>query len=269
MISKNADFVLTPQGYRHRSLLNVVKGGSRIRKAEKSWIALSAQGAVLSETFKSTALPLIAAVPPATGWVSYADTKNTSGSPITVFETSWTVPPAPKKNSGQLIYLFNALQNTTQDHILQPVLQWGSSPAPDSGDFWAVASWWVGQTSDQYFITSLVPVSVGDVLVGRITMNWSTATGFAYTSEFVGIPGSKITAENLPELTDCTETLEAYGITANEDYPAAPFTAFTRISLQTGNVAAPLSWAAMGAFPPKLVRNSTSDGEIQIVYPSS
>jgi hypothetical protein len=265
----DGDYLLTPQGYRHRSLLNTVKGGARIRKTENSWRKLSSIGHLLGETFKSTELIIGAGTPPATGWVSYAETKNTSGTPVSVFETTWTVPAAPKTNSGQLIYLFNALQNTAQDHILQPVLQWGNSPAPNSGNFWAVASWWVGQTNDQFFITELVPVNIGDVLVGRITMNWSNANLFAYTCEFVGIHGTKITAENLPELTDCTETLEAYDITSIDDYPATNFTAFTQIRVQTGGIPAPLSWTAAGTFPPKLVDNSTSGGEVDIIYPTS
>ncbi len=262
----DANFVLTPQGYRRRELFNIVKGGTHVRRAASSWKTLSVTGEVLHETFSASEVSPVGK-PPETGWVSYAETQNTSGNPITRFETTWTVPPAPKTTSGQLIYLFNGLQDLPVTHILQPVLQWGSSLSPDSGNFWAVASWWVGQQTDQFFTTELVRVNVGDVLVGRMTMNSSTQHGYAYTSEFVGIHGSKLTAENLPELTDCTETLEAYGITSDADYPDSPYTGFTKISLQTGNVTPALSWSPKGPFPPKIVSNSTSDGAVQIFYP--
>jgi hypothetical protein len=77
------------------------------------------------------------------GWIAYTYWNNGTGNSITSFETTWEVPPPPASDSGQLIYLFNGIQNYGSNYgILQPVLQWGTSPA-GGGPYWAVASWYV------------------------------------------------------------------------------------------------------------------------------
>jgi hypothetical protein len=77
------------------------------------------------------------------GWIAYTYWNNGTGKSITSFKTRWVVPPAPVSNDGQLIYLFNGIQNYGYNYgILQPVLQWGASPA-GGGSYWAVASWYV------------------------------------------------------------------------------------------------------------------------------
>jgi hypothetical protein len=121
---------------------------------------------------------------------------------------------------------------------------------------------------DPVFITELVPVSAGDSLTGRMKMIQQSGGLFSYTCEFVGVSGTKMTAENLPELSDCTETLEAYFVIGNDDYPATDRTAFTEIKLQTGGVPAQLNWTAAGAFPPTIVNGSASGGRVDIVYPT-
>src|SRR5215813_13683143 len=74
----------------------------------------------------------LAHVPPAApdeaprgGWVSWVDWQNNSGTPIAAFSATWIIPPEPSSAGGQLIYLFNGLQDAGKSHILQPVLQCG------------------------------------------------------------------------------------------------------------------------------------------------
>jgi hypothetical protein len=100
-----------------------------------------------------------------TGWIVFASW-NTRAL-VTSFTTTWVVPRAPTTHSGQLIYLFNGIQNSTM--IYQPVLQWGTSPA-GGGDYWAVASWYVDSQGGPAFHSDLTPVSPGTVLTGIMTL---------------------------------------------------------------------------------------------------
>jgi hypothetical protein len=266
MGTQPGDFALTPRGYRHHSLVHCVKGGTSVRREPSAWTTRSAEG--LIGRVSPSPLSLSDLMPsPATGWVSYADWQNSSGTPVSLFESTWRVPPLPKTISSQTIFLFNALQTTEQDHILQPVLQWGQSAAPGSGQGWTIASWWVGRETEPLFITESTPVSVGDVLVGRIALLAQNGSLFSYTCEFAGMSATKLVAENLPQLTDCTETLEAYGVTTDAEYPATDKTAFSSIELQVGGEAAQLSWAGKGSSPAEVISNSASNGEVDVMYP--
>jgi hypothetical protein len=100
------------------------------------------------------------------GWIAYTYWNNGTGKSITSFKTRWVVPPAPVNDDGQLIYLFNGIQNYGYNYgILQPVLQWGASPA-GGGSYWAVASWYVTSLGAAFY-TPAVKVNPGD------TLNWS------------------------------------------------------------------------------------------------
>ena len=73
------------------------------------------------------------------------------------------VPNNPSVN-GALIYLFNGIEPATQDWILQPVLQYGYSPA-GGGYYWAIASWMVS-SGGYAFHSPLERVNPGDKLWG-------------------------------------------------------------------------------------------------------
>ena len=57
---------------------------------------------------------------------------------------------------------------------LVPALQWGPSAA-GGGEYWSVASWYVGGTSGASFTASLVPVNAGDELTAFST--WCGGNG--------------------------------------------------------------------------------------------
>ena len=82
------------------------------------------------------------------GWITYASWTNNTGSPISLFSTNWVVPPDPSTQSGQTIFLFNGIQNSS--NIYQPVLQWGGLLL--GGNYWTVASWYVdGQGGPAFY----------------------------------------------------------------------------------------------------------------------
>ena len=91
--------------------------------------------------------------------------------------TTWTVPPEPIAEDGQLLYLFNGLQDSPVTQILQPVLQRGKSPA-GGGNSWALASWLVSN-SDAFRTQTLVAANPGDVLTGVMKL-MTQHTTFAF-----------------------------------------------------------------------------------------
>lgn len=205
------------------------------------------------------------------GWVTWASWRNTTGTPISTFATSWVVPAAPAAQENQLIYLFNGLQNPGGSEILQPVLQWGISGA-GGGPFWSVASWHVDSQGHAY-CTPATPVNPGDPLTGLMTMTGAFHDGaYNYRCEFQGVAGSVLMALGTPELTDAKETLEAYGVTAQAEYPAGPSTSMSQIDLQVGGNPAPMAWASSTMQNPLygenavIVSNASPGGEVDLCY---
>ena len=108
------------------------------------------------------------------GYIAYAAWLNThaSSSQISYFNTTWSVPPAPATYNGQLVYLYTGMKPADYGAILQPILQYGVSPA-GGGAYWSVANWYVTET-DAYY-TSLVDVAVGKAFI-RKPVSWHLTT---------------------------------------------------------------------------------------------
>jgi hypothetical protein len=180
------------------------------------------------------------------------------------------VPPAPATSNGQTIFLFNGIDPTDPTQaILQPVLQWGTSYA-GGGAFWSVASWYVLGTG-QAFVTGLVPVNPGDVLVGAMTLTGQANGLFSYQSEFQGIAGTQLPVQNVAKLTWCNETLEAYGVTACSDYPAVDLTAMQGIELLTGKTTPAVHWTPQDRVTDcgqhtVVAVDSAAGGEVDLYY---
>ena len=268
-LSMSSNLVLTPGGYRHPSLVHRVEAGHAVHFSEgKTRLKNLATGAMLD-------VPEYEIQPGdvpdfGTGWIADAFWQNFTGNPITSFETTWRVPPAPTTNSGQTIYLFSGIDpSDPRQAILQPVLQCGTSNA-GGGAFWSVASWYV-LGNGQAFFTTPVPVNPGAEVVGVMTLTGRTNELFNYQSEFQGIPGTELPVENVSELVWCNETLEAYRITACSDYPATTVTAMQSINLRTGGTTPVVNWspedhvtdcgqhAVVGI-------DSAADGEVDLYY---
>jgi hypothetical protein len=162
------------------------------------------------------------------GWITYAYWNRTHT--ITSFSTTWLVPPAPATHSGQLIYLFNGIQNSSM--IYQPVLQWGNNGS-FGGNYWCVASWYADSQGGVAFHSTPVNVNAGDQLTGIMTLTGQSPQGFSYNCEFQGIANSGYAIQNVAELWQCVETLECYRMTQASDYPAGK-TEMASIDIQTG-----------------------------------
>lgn len=110
--------------------------------------------------------------PPGTGngWVedSQWDVPLSASDNIDYMGGTWTVPSYPSMD-GALIYLFNGIEPQGGEWILQPVLQFGVSPA-GGGNYWAIASWLVG-SSGYAFHSPLETVNPGDLIFGATGLN--------------------------------------------------------------------------------------------------
>jgi hypothetical protein len=184
------------------------------------------------------------------GWVEAVqwEVPLKSGDNIDELTGKWIVPSNPSANGG-LIYIFNGIEPTTENLILQPVLQWGATTAGGliGGNYWTIASWLVGSNA---YHSPGEKVSAGDTIVGTTyitsesngTLNWESwaqdttsgayswlgawSTGYQWNWAFSGV-------------------LEAYGITSCSEFPASGYTFFENNAVYHGYpsfVNDPASW---------------------------
>ena len=245
--------VLTPGGYRPKSKVHLIEQGHHLSADEgvlrkihtQSGDVIEEYGPVVSikEMGPTSRIPKAVSkgvtsgnnlpAPISDGWIVNSGWTNATANPISYFSTKWVVPPSPATNNGQLIYLFNGLQQTTSGpYILQPVLQWGYSDA-GGGYYWSVANWYVGGKNDPAFCSTSVQVSPGDILQGVMSLtSQPTPTTFSYLSSFVGLPVADLHTLGIGQLTWACETLECYNLKAFTDYPNTVFTGFYDIEIQ-------------------------------------
>nr|GAT54503.1 predicted protein [Mycena chlorophos] len=244
-----ATTVLTPSGGERLAANTylVPEGGSILHVDASTVHVLDSEGAVVKQVAVDASAVRPAAskttsgpAPLKTGWITFASWLNQGSSPISSFTTSWTVPPVPKTENGQTVFLFNSIEPNSGHAILQPVLQYGGSAA-GGGQYWAVASWYL--VGNSTFHTKPVKVSAGKKLNGIITLLSSSGSTHDYHTAFTNVDGTALKASNAAELTWATETLEAYSIKSINDYPAGS-TVFSDINLKLKNGNVPsVSWA--------------------------
>jgi hypothetical protein len=280
-------YVITPGGFRPKSRVHLIEpghhvsgAGARLRKLDFAGRVVADLGPLIPRPKEYPLMPrnvtrlrpepAAMAIVPAlgTGWITFASWLNSTGNPISSFSTTWVVPTAPRTQSGQLIYLFNGIQNSSM--IYQPVLQWGSNGA-FGGNYWCVASWYADGQSGQSSHSTPVQVSPGQLLVGVMSLTGQTGNEFSYICEFQGIPNSILPITNVDELTWCVQTLEAYQLTQCADYPNADLTAFKSINIQTGTITPTVVWTPQTIFADcgqhtAVVSNANPGGEVDLYY---
>jgi len=266
-----ADLVITPAGYLPRSAVHYIAPGyhlgvqnGRLQKFE------SATGR-LAEDFGPVTVTPRPRVPAAQGWIAYTYWSNT-GTPITNFTTTWTVPSAPSTKGSQTLFLFNGMQDgtTASSYIIQPVLQWGPSAA-GGGKYWAVTNWYV--SSSQAFYGSLVTVNPGASLTGVMKQTAVSGSNYSYNSAFTGFPAaSALQVNNVPQAFWAAETLESYGVTnPSTMYPPNTDVALTGIQILKGSTNATISWTPVQAVSGSaqkavVISNASPGGEVDIHF---
>jgi hypothetical protein len=281
----SAGLVITPGGPRPADTVHPVPPGTLISASDGVLRNVHPDGTVLAEfgaapPLSDQPLALMAdRVPPealtspsglGTGWITYASWLNTTGTPISQFTAIWNVPAEPTTHDGQLLYLFNGMQNNA-GYIYQPVLQWGASPA-GGGNFWSVATWYAGPVGTQTFHSeSAQRVNVGDELAGVMGLTDQSTDGFSYEAGFLGIPDAGWAIVGVPELNWLVITLEAYSMTQCADYPTVHGSTFSGIDIKQGTSRPSLHWTSttkvFGCGQHVVVHSNAPDGgEVELFY---
>ncbi|MBA4409741.1 MAG: T9SS type A sorting domain-containing protein [Bacteroidota bacterium] len=212
------------------------------------------------------------------GWNTYAVYLTSQvNKPPTYFSAKWIVPPAPKE-SDQLLYFFNAvmsidfLENGNHtDHIIQPVLQWGLSPA-GGGKYWAICNWYVTNELE-YFHDSLIVVKSGTLLEGVLKQTSTSNNRFSYNSSFSGYP-TGLQVDNLPQILLTYIALESYGAERSDEYPTNQKIKFFDIHLETDTKNTKIPWdlykdekspSVLGQFT-KVINTSSDRGVVEIYF---
>ena len=261
------EYEITPGGLRPRSMIHLVQphevvrlDGARLKRFDTR-----------TETFVEP--PHVEGTPelpaPGSGWITFGAYTEPATNVIRSMTTTWTVPPEPPREDGQLLYLFNGLQDSPVTQILQPVLQWGNSPA-GGGNSWALASWLVTAT-DTFRTQTLVEVQPGQVLTGVMKLVSLHPTWAFWTCEFTGFADTRLSVNVTGQLVMPVQTLEAYTVTECRDYPATLMTSMRDISVTTKDGAIATGFTAFDSFTEcgqhaVVVSNAAGAGQVDLYY---
>ncbi len=209
------------------------------------------------------------------GWITWAECEvlDYPSKPTSYLSAEWIVPEPPLRKSDQLIYLFAGLDgvilrdSASMTYILQPVLQWGVSPA-GGGKYWSVCNWLV-TNEGQYFHDSLIKVNPGDSLQGVVKRIAITDSTSLYNSSFTGY-GEGLEVQNL-NFWSRYFALETYGVRNCDDNPADEKMRMFNIKIMIDDSYLPLFWQAYnniehcGEFT-NIIHESSRNGEINIHF---
>jgi len=207
---------------------------------------------------------------PVSGWITYCNTILLDGSQCTYFSTTYVVPSAPIKKSKQIIYIFNAFEGLSD--IIQPVLQWGLSPA-GGGDYWSICNWYVNEDQDQIFFDSLIKVSTGTKLEGIIRATKNSNYLYDYNASFQGYP-TGIQVNNLPAMQNLYISLEVHNLKGDDEYPSNEKITMSDIQIRSENNYPPIRWGTMKKSWTKveqftkIVNENANYGEVEIHFHS-
>jgi hypothetical protein len=145
-----------------------------------------------------------------------------SGRNITASSATLYVPPLPSSYDGQQIGLWNGIQSSNGGALLQPVLQYGVSPA-GGGAFWSIVSFALFPNNN--YFTGYEIVNPGDEILLQtsatqtgVTLNWTIKatdlTGGAFTSQGVWTTGYQFNF-------DIGGAMEVYRAISCNDFPGS------------------------------------------------
>jgi hypothetical protein len=117
------------------------------------------------------------------------------------------------------------------------------------------------------FCSEWIAVAPGTVLTGRMTVVGQADGLFSCTCAFDGFPGTELTAEELPSLSNCSLTLEAYDIGPNAPYPGVAGSDFNAVNISTGAGVPQVNWVPNGNAV--IVTDGANAGDIRVIYPAA
>ncbi len=228
-----ADYVITPNGYFHRSCVQGLASGATV----------DANGTVTNDPHTTQMAPCVyprvvvqapagAEYTPPSSWV--LDSLATSPAPVSRMTANFTVPQNPSVVGDQVIFFFPGLRPADGSSVLQPVLQWGSGSAAGGGQSWAVASWACAAVSGGSCpYSTLIDVNPGDQLSGEIASTNCNGSGACdwtiTTTDTTTKQSTTLNATNLSEafVLMFGGALESYNVNQCGDYPSDQKATFT------------------------------------------
>jgi hypothetical protein len=241
------NYVLTPAGFFHESCVHDLGEDATL---EDDGTVVLADGTSFLPTpcrYRSRRVRSAFHTPDANGWVESSNW--TSPTYVTALSADWVVPPEPTSAAGELIYFFPSVEPPQGDRILQPVLQFGSSPA-GGGNYWALASWYVDDYGNASH-TSVLKVAAGDHLTGTMTTTSCTADGgchWTVVSRDTTSNKSRRLRITRPEAYTLVNggVLEAYSVANCRQLPAGGMAQFGNIVVTgAGGAAETPTWMPM------------------------
>lgn len=151
--------------------------------------------------------------------------------------------------------------------IIQPVLQWGKSPA-GGGNYWGVCNWFVH--GDQFFFDTLIKVDPGTILRASIQQFATNNNLNDYTCSFDGLTSSfKIYNSELlyaPYLA-----LETYNFIDCMQLPAQEKMVMSNVELKSGNDYPKVSMSPHNAIIncgqiARIVKERSQNGQVDIYF---
>jgi hypothetical protein len=154
-------------------------------------------------------------------WTARAIWDNTSQYPIERFTTHFRVPPYPRVDSDQTLFIYNVAQPAHYRSALLPVLQYGRSAA-GGGNYWAVATWYI--TAGFVYHTPLAQVEIAAPLYAAINLTHVNHRArfpptYDYTARFNGIEETVLNLRYSEELKNIALVLQGVNIRTGENYP--------------------------------------------------
>lgn len=249
------DYVVTPFGYFHPGCVRQLGQGDVLHEDEGTVDHADGTREVIQECAyphyhsngeeareegsEAATLPYIGH-----SWIEYGSvTTSTSYGKV---DATWTVPPAPTSNDGQVVYLFPGLEDDKDVvSIIQPVLGWNS----DFTGAWGIASWNCCAKGVTWESTP-VKVKAGDSIFGAV---WDTCTAGTLSCATWDIYTEDLTTAKSTQLTKSSSVgqtfnwafggvLEVYYISKCADYPSNGSISFKSIGLYNDkfvNIASP------------------------------
>jgi len=231
-----ADYVRVPGGKLfHKECVHRVPNGGHVEVDSQKNTKITADG----ETTVHPPCPHPVIKEPLHGpaWKAWTEFNNTK--PITKLTTQWGIPPPPPSYSGQILYYWNGIEPADNSAVLQPVLQYGDTPA-GGGQYWAVASWYVSAVTATF--------SEPATCVGAASVIGDLAIDSSGQWTITSICGSKkTTLTYTPPDKDYTWAypcvLEAYSVeNCATQYPTSNSLAFNNIMLWVENQQVSPTW---------------------------
>lgn len=222
--SNQSGLVMTPFGRVPASQVHSVEPGTEITVLNGRIAKINSQTRALMEDYgafdPSEKTPLHARVipnrqtgsvkdipsePVGNGYLTYYTIP--SGTTISSFSTTWTVPNNPEyidTPGYQTYFIWNGLESGDGNTFMQPVLEWGNI----NGARYDIANW--GALNNNYFHGTAIDVNPGTQITGVMTLTASTKKSYTYSIAFTGYPSATYTETFKEPATTLYEDFEAY-----------------------------------------------------------